>query len=101
VHEHVAPEVLRAYFRALRRADAALRANPEAYLPLWARNLPPAFRGDHDYRAFGLGELLFFEPYSPQEFAEALAFAEAWGLAAHLRDREYGHLTSPVSLEQN
>jgi len=101
VHEDVASEVLRAYFRALGRADAALRANPGAYLPLWARNLPPGFRGDHDYRTFGPGELLFFEPYSPQEFAEALAFAEAWGLAAHLRDREYGHLISPVSLDQN
>ncbi len=91
-------EVLSAYFRALRRADAALRADPARYLPLWARNVPPELRGDHDYRTFGLGELLFFEPYSRDEFADAVAFAQAWGLTGHMRDREFEHLRATVSI---
>jgi hypothetical protein len=90
--------VLEAYFRALRRADAALHADPERYLPLWARNVPPELAGDHDYRTFGLGELLFFEPYPRTEFADAVAFADTWGLTGHMRDRRYEHLATPVSL---
>jgi hypothetical protein len=97
VHEQVAPAVLSAYCRVLRRADEALRADPGIYLPLWARNVPPELRGDYDYRAFGLGELLFFDPYSPQEFEDALAFAEGWNLAQHIQNRDYGHLIAPVS----
>jgi len=42
--------------------------------------------------------LLFFEPYSQQEFAEAITFAEAWGLTGHMQNQDYGHLISPVSL---
>lgn len=98
VHEQLDPDLLAAYFRALRRADAALRADPDAYLPLWARNVPRELQGDYDYRTFGLGELLFFEPYSRQEFADAIAFAEAWGLTGHIRDQEYDHLVAPVSI---
>jgi hypothetical protein len=98
VHEALDPEVLAAYFRALRRADAALRANPDRYLPLWARNVPPDLAGDHDYRTFGLGELLFFEPYSRAEFADAIAFAEAWSLTGHLRERAFEQLAAPVSM---
>jgi NitT/TauT family transport system substrate-binding protein len=97
VHERVEPAALSAYFRVLRRADEALRAGPETYLPLWARNVPPELRGDYDYRAFGLGELLFFEPYAQRECAEALAFAEGWKLAGEIQDRDYGHLIAPVS----
>ncbi len=98
VPEALDPEVLRAYFRALQRADADLRANPGAYLPLWARNVPPDLRGEHDYRAFGLGELLFFEPYSREEFADAIAFAETWQLTGHMRDTAYERLALSVSV---
>ncbi len=98
VHEALDADVLGAYFRALRRADAALRADPRAHLGLWARNVPPDLAGDHDYTRFGLGELLFFEPYSREEFAAALAFAETWGLTDHMRDHAYERLMAPVSL---
>lgn len=98
VHEALDPAVVGAYFRALRRADAALRANPAAYLPLWARNVPPDLAGDHDYRTFGPGELLFFEPYSRREFADALAFAEAWQLTGQVRERAYERLAFAVSV---
>ena len=98
VHELLEAELLRGYFRALRRADQALRADPSAYLGLWERNVPPELRGDHDYQSFGPGELLFFEPYSSEEFDGALAFAEAWGLAGQIRERQYEHLIAPVSI---
>jgi hypothetical protein len=98
VHEGLDPEVLTAYFRALRRAAEELRANPTPYLPLWVRNIPPELRGEHDYSTFGLGELLVFEPYSRREFEDAIAFAERWDLAGHIRDRQYEHLVAPVSV---
>jgi hypothetical protein len=98
VHEQLPSQLLGGYFRALRRADVALRADPRAYLGLWARNVPPELRGDHDYSKFGLGELLFFEPYSREEFDGAIAFAEAWGLAGQIRDRQYDQLVARVSV---
>src|SRR5256886_16900895 len=45
----IVPDVLAAYFRALRRADEALRAAPSQYLGLWERNIPPALRDGYDY----------------------------------------------------
>ena len=71
-----------------------MRADPGRYLHLWARNVPPDLRGEYDYRTFGLGELLFFEPYSRQEFA----FAEAWQLTGHMRETEYEPLAFSVSV---
>jgi len=38
------------------------------------------------------------EPYSRQEFADAVAFAEAWQLTGHMQDREYARLAAPVSV---
>lgn len=98
VSQSLEPEVLRGYFRALKRADEELRAHPAAHMRLWARNVPPDLRGDWDYTTFGLGELLFFEPYSRREFEEAIAFAEAWGLTGQIRDGQYERLTCSVSV---
>lgn len=97
VHEGLAPGVLEAYFRALRRADDELRAHPSRYLRLWAKNIPPELAGDWDYDTFGLGELLFFEPYTRAEFEEALRFAETWGLTGHIRDRSFDALAVSVT----
>lgn len=98
VSQNLEPELLRAYFRALKRADAELRADPAAHMHLWARNLPPDLRGAWDYATFGLGELLFFEPYSRREFDEAIAFAESWGLTGQIRDGQFDHITCSVSV---
>jgi hypothetical protein len=97
VHEGLAPAVLDAYFHALRRADEDLRADPAAYLRLWERNVPPELRGDWDYRTFGLGELLFFEPYTRVEFEDAIRFAEGWGLTGQMRDRRFENLAVTAS----
>lgn len=91
-------EVLRAYLRALRRADDALRLTPGTYMRLWERNVPPELRGEHDYARFGLGELLCFEGYTPEDFRAALAFARRWGLDHNIREERYDRLVAPVAL---
>jgi ABC-type nitrate/sulfonate/bicarbonate transport system substrate-binding protein len=77
-------DVLSAYFRALRRADTALRSSPGAYAHLWERNVPPALRGDYDYTLFGTGEMLEFERFDDDMIAEVLRFADRWNLRTHV-----------------
>jgi hypothetical protein len=98
VSSSLKPEVLNPYFRVLRRADEALRGSPERYLHLWERNVPPALRGDHDYSVFGRGELLVFEPYPEEAFADALAFARRWGLDGEVREARFDALASHVAV---
>ena len=90
-------EALGAYFRALRRADVALRSEPSRYMPLWKNNLPPALAGTHDWLRFGLGELLVFEPYPEQTFDEAVDFARRWGLDGNMRSETFAELAAPPS----
>lgn len=96
----IAPTVqstaLQAYFRALKHADEALTQNPERYMPLWERNVPPALKGDYDYSTFGLGEKFVFEPYTEEMFQKALQFAERWDLHTYIQDGQYDHLIVPA-----
>jgi hypothetical protein len=89
---------LDSYFRVLRRADGLLRAEPDRFLPLWARNVPPALAGAHDYSKFGLGELLVFERYNEDTFAESVSFARRWGLDQNMRESAFDALAAPVNL---
>jgi hypothetical protein len=98
VSRSIPSETLGAYFRALRRADEALRAEPSRYLHLWKNNLPPRFVGDYDWSRFGLGELLVFERYPETTFNETVAFARRWGLDRNMRQEEYAVLAAPASL---
>jgi hypothetical protein len=98
VSRSISAGTLGAYFRALRRADQALRAEPARYLPLWKKNLPPAFAGEYDWSRFGLGELLVFERYPETTFTETVAFARRWGLDRNMREEEYAILAAPASL---
>ena len=96
VSPSLSQEALGPYFRALERADGALRADPASYMHLWANNVPPALEGDYDYSAFGQGELLVFEPYPEEAFADALAFARRWGLDKEVRETRFEALASHV-----
>ncbi|HKC18809.1 MAG TPA: hypothetical protein VKE27_04185 [Candidatus Dormibacteraeota bacterium] len=89
---------LGAYFRALRRADAALRREPAKYMHLWKKNLPPGLEGEYDWSKFGLGEVLVFERYPEETFAEAMDFAHRWGLDQNVRVDTYRELAAPASL---
>ena len=91
-------EVLQAYIRALKRADEAFARDPERYLPLWERNVPPALKGAYNYSLFGLGEKFVFEPYTEEMFQQALRFAEKWNLHTHVQDSQYGHLIMPAGI---
>ena len=92
------PDVLAAYFRALKRADDALSQRPQAYLGLWERNVPPALKGDYDYTPFGLGEKFIFEPYDEAMFQEAIGFAKQWGLDDHVKESRYSQLIVTAGL---
>jgi hypothetical protein len=89
---------LGAYFRALRRADAALRRDPARYMPLWEKNLPPGLEGEYDWSRFGLGEMLVFERYPEETFTEAMDFAHRWGLDQNVRVDTYSDLAAPAAL---
>jgi len=98
VGKTVQPGILKAYFRALKRADDALSEHPEKYLHLWERNVPPALKGEYDYSQFGLGEKFVFEPYTEEMFQGALQFAEKWNLHTHVLDNHYDHLIVPAAI---
>lgn len=91
-------DVLQAYFRALKRADEALSREPERYLPLWERNVPPALKGTYDYSTFGLGEKFVFEPYTEEMFQQALQFAEKWNLHTHIQESRFSYLITPAGI---
>lgn len=88
----VPSDILQAFIRVLKRADEALSHNPEHYMHLWERNVPPALQGEYDYSTFGLGEKFVFEPYTEEMFQQALHFAERWNLHTHILDNQYSHL---------
>jgi ABC-type nitrate/sulfonate/bicarbonate transport system substrate-binding protein len=90
------PGILKAYFRALKRADDALSEHPERYLHLWERNVPPALKDEYDYSRFGLGEKFIFEPYTEEMFQGALEFARRWGLDGAVREDRYANLLAPA-----
>jgi len=98
VSPDIPADVLGAYFNALRRADGALRASPERYLHLWARNVPPALAGPHNYARFGTGELLVFEPYPRDLYDETVAFARRWGLAGNMREDAFDALAATAGV---
>ncbi|MGH7921785.1 MAG: hypothetical protein ACREQM_17855, partial [Candidatus Dormibacteraceae bacterium] len=89
-------DVLAGYFRALKQADARLRATPQRYLHLWERNVPPGLEGDHDYSRFGRGELLTFEPYPTEVYDQTVQFARRWGLAGNMREDSFEALRTPA-----
>jgi hypothetical protein len=94
----ISPSLLAAYFRAMRRADDSLRATPQRYMELWERNVPPDLKKRYDYSRFGLGELLVFERYPDEVYAESVAFARRWGLDEHMRDAGYERLALTVTV---
>lgn len=89
-------EVLSAYFRALRRADSALRESPADHYHLWERNVPPALRGDYDYSTFGTGEMLMFERFDDDMIAETVRFADRWDLRSQVDRFEDTLISVPV-----
>jgi NitT/TauT family transport system substrate-binding protein len=96
VPERAAPEAVRAYLNALERAEKAMDANLEKYLPLWKLAVPSEFEDLHawDFSKFGRGERFVYRRIPQQEFDDTLAQVERWGLDQHLKEREFGKLVA-------
>src|SRR3954463_5215118 len=70
VPDRTAPETLRAYLNALDRAEKAMDADIEKYLPLWKMAVPAEFENHRpwDFSKFGRGERFVYKPIPEQEF---------------------------------
>ena len=95
VPENFEPEVVRAYLRALERAEKAMDAEIEKYLPLWKLAVPAEFENFHpwDYAKFGRGERFYYRALPRAEFDDTLAQVQRWGLDQFLKDRNYEKLS--------
>jgi NitT/TauT family transport system substrate-binding protein len=94
VPEGASPEIVRAYLRALDRAEKAMEADPAKYLPLWKIAVPAEFESYHpwDFAKFGRGERFVYQALPREEFNETLAQVERWGLDQHLKERSFDKL---------
>lgn len=90
---NVDPELMRAYFRVLDRAEKALQADPTRYLPLWHYSVPAEFRDRAwDYSKFHEGEHFVYQPYPMDKYNELIGQMERWGLDDVMEDKTYDHL---------
>jgi NitT/TauT family transport system substrate-binding protein len=94
VPEGASPEIVRAYLRALDRAEKAMDADLAKYLPLWKIAVPAEFESYHpwDFAKFGRGERFVYQALPREEFDATLAQVERWGLDQHLKERSFDKL---------
>ena len=84
---------VRAYLRALDRAERVLEADLPKYLPLWKHCVPPEFQNQTwDYGHFSRGERFVYEPIPRAEFEEVFEQVRRWGLDQHLKERSFENL---------
>jgi hypothetical protein len=86
--------VVRGYLNALQRAEEALEADLESYLPLWRISIPVEFENYHrwDLSKFSRGEKFVYQPLSQAEFDDTLKQVERWGLDQYLQERDLAKL---------
>jgi hypothetical protein len=89
---------VRAYLRALDRAEKLLDAGLGKYLHLWKIAIPAEFEHLHpwDFSKFSRGERLVYQPIPRAEFDEVLEQVERWGLDDYLKERSFEKLTYRV-----
>ena len=99
VPEHAPADVVTGYLRALDRAETALDADLEKYLPLWKLAVPPEFENVHpwDFSKFGRGERFVYQAIPRAEFDEVLDQVKRWGLDQYLKDKSFEHLAADLS----
>jgi len=95
VPDNFEPQIVGAYLRALERAEKAMDANMEKYLPLWRLAVPAEFENFQpwDYAMFGRGERFYYRPLPREEFDATLSQVKRWGLDQYLKDRSYEQLS--------
>ena len=91
VPESADTELVRAYLRALDRAERAMDADLAKYLPHWKLAVPVEFATYHpwDFSQFGRGERFVYKPLPREEFDATLEQVRRWGLDQHLKDKRF------------
>jgi NitT/TauT family transport system substrate-binding protein len=94
VPDRASPDVVRAYLNALDRAEKAMNADIEKYLPLWKMAVPMEFEKFYpwDFSKFGRGERFVYRRIPREEFDDTMAQVERWGLDQHLKERDFENL---------
>jgi len=94
VPETAAKEDVRAYLRALDRAQKVVDADLDKYLHLWKIAIPAEFENLHpwDFSRFSRGERFVYQSMPRTEFDEVLAQVARWGLDDYLRERSFDAL---------
>ena len=69
--EHMDPEDVKKYYRALRRAQRDIDLRPELYTHYYKREFPARFIPMMDTRRWGPGERIVFEPYTKEVFEQS------------------------------
>src|SRR5713101_6074573 len=75
-----APEDVRKYFRALRRAQRDIDLRPELYTHYYKQEFPERFHGIMDTRRWGPGERIVFEPYTKEMFEDSFRWIAERGI---------------------
>jgi len=97
VPQNAEPATVHGYLAALQRAEQALEAGLEKYLPLWKLAVPAEFADrSWDFSKFGRGERFVLEPIPRQEFHDVFDQVERWGLDQFLKDRSFENLSYPA-----
>jgi NitT/TauT family transport system substrate-binding protein len=88
-------QTVRAYLRALERAEQAMDQDLAKYLPLWKLAVPAEFEAYRawDFSKFGRGERFYYKPLPREEFDETLAQVKRWGLDQYLKDTSFTNLS--------
>jgi NitT/TauT family transport system substrate-binding protein len=93
VPDDMPADTLARYFRALDRAEDALEADLDRFLPLWKLSIPAEFQDQSwDFSKFSRGERFVHEPVPRAEFDEIMQQVERWGLDQHLKERKFDKL---------
>ena len=81
-----APDDVRKYFQALRRAQRDIDLRPERYTHYYANEFPERFRDQMDTRRWGPGERIVFEPYTRESYEDS----QRWIAEHHIFEEGLG-----------
>ena len=90
-----APEDIKHYFRALKRAQRDIDLRPELYTHYYRNEFPDRFHAMMDTRRWGPGERIVFEPYSREVYEQSFEWIEKHGIfeAGKMGDGSYDKAT--------
>jgi NitT/TauT family transport system substrate-binding protein len=98
VPESADAAIVGAYLRALDRAERAMDAELDKYLPLWDLAVPAEIKDRKwDYSKFGRGERFVYKSIPRAEFDEVMGQVKRWGLDQHLKERNFERLITTAA----